>query len=102
MTVLLALLVLNAVLHAVLIARFGTASNQPFLVFAIVYAVLAVITWLAVPYALWAVLVLAVIGLVGLTVTFNKPIRDKTLDRIIWVADVAVVLWTLYLLFQAG
>lgn len=102
MTVLLALLVLNAVLHAVLIARFGTAGNQPFLVFAIVYAVLAVITWLAVPYALWAVLVLAVIGLVGLTVTFNKPIRDKTLDRIIWVADVAVVLWTLYLLFQAG
>jgi hypothetical protein len=54
-----------------------------------------------VPYALWAVLLLAVIGILGLSITFNKPVRDKTLDKIIWLLDAAVVLYTAYLLFAA-
>jgi hypothetical protein len=89
----------NAVLHGVLVARFGTKGNEPFLIFTAVYVVLAVILYLAVPYALWATLVLALIGLVGLTVTFGKAARDKTLDRVIWVLDLVVVLWAAYLIF---
>jgi len=86
-------------LHAFLISRFGTKENMPFLVFALFDAALAVAVYLMVPYALWATLILSAIGLIGLTVTFNKPQRDKMLDRIIWVVDAAVVVCAAYLLF---
>jgi hypothetical protein len=88
--------------HGIVVARFGVRNNnQPFLMFAIVYAALAIAVYLSVPYALWAVLLLAVIGILGLSITFNKPVRDKTLDKIIWLLDAAVVLYTAYLLFAA-
>jgi hypothetical protein len=50
------------------------------------------------PISVWATLILSAIGFIGLTVTFNKPQREKTLDRIIWVADAVVVLYAIYLL----
>ena len=95
------LLVLDALLHAVLIARFGTGQNAPFLVFAVIYAALAVAVFMVLPYSLWGTLVLSAVGLVGLTVTFNKPQREKGLDRVIWVVDALIVLDSLYLLFVA-
>ena len=98
MTLLALLLAVDALLHAIVIFRFGTKDNMPFLVFLIIDAMLAVLVFLAVPYSVWATLVLSAIGLVGLTVTFNKPQREKTLDRIIWVVDVGVVLCAIYLL----
>ena len=90
---------LSAILHGALVYRFGVKGNEPFAAFTVVYVLLALALFFAVPYALWATLVLAVIGLVGLTVTFNKVARDKTLDTIIWVADAAVVLGAIWLLF---
>ena len=102
MSLLLILLVTNAIVHAIVIARFGVRNNnQPFLIFAIVNAALTIAVYLSVPYALWAVLLLAVFGLLGLSITFNKPVRDKTLDKIIWLLDSTVVLYTAYLLFAA-
>lgn len=102
MSFLLALLAVNAIVHGIVIARFGMGnSNQPFFVFMLVYAALALAVYLSVPYALWAVLILATIGLIGLTVTFNKPERDKTLDKVIWLLDAATVLCSAYLLFAA-
>jgi len=102
MSLLLTLLVTNAIVHGIVVARFGIKdNNQPFLIFAIVYAALAIAVYLSVPYALWAVLLLAVIGILGLSITFNKPVRDKTLDKIIWLLDAIVVLYTAYLLFAA-
>jgi hypothetical protein len=102
MSLLLTLLVTNAIVHGIVVARFGVRNNnQPFLMFAIVYAALAIAVYLSVPYALWAVLLLAVIGILGLSITFNKPVRDKTLDKIIWLLDASVVLYTAYLLFAA-
>ena len=102
MSLLLTLLVTNAIVHGIVVARFGVRNNnQPFLMFAIVYAALAIAVYLSVPYALWAVLLLAVIGILGLSITFNKPVRDKTLDKIIWLLDAIVVLYTAYLLFAA-
>ena len=95
------LLVLDALLHVVLIVRFGTRQNVPFLIFAVIYAALAVAVFMVLPYSLWATLVLPAVGLVGLTVTFNKPQREKGLDRVIWVVDLLIVLDSLYLLFVA-
>lgn len=93
------LLALDAVLHAIVVFRFGSSQeNMPFLVFLIIDALLAVLVYLAVPYSIWATLILSAIGLIGLTVTFNKPQREKTLDRIIWVVDAIVVLCAIYLI----
>jgi len=101
MTLLAILLLLDAAVHAAVIIRFGTKdkNNVPFLVFAFVDAALAIAVFLLVPYALWATLVLTILGLIGLTVTFGKPQRDKTLDKAIWVIDVVIVVYTAYLLF---
>ena len=102
MSLLLTLLTTNAIVHGIVVARFGVRNNnQPFLLFAIVYAALAIAVYLFVPYALWMVVLLAVIGILGLSITFNKPVRDKTLDKIIWLLDATVVLYTAYLLFAA-
>jgi len=102
MSLLLVLLATNAIVHGIVVARFGVRNdNQPFVVFAVVYAALAIAVYLSVPYALWAVLLLAVIGIVGLSVTFKKPVRDKTLDKVIWVLDAATILYAGYLLFAA-
>ena len=99
MTILAWLAVLDAILHATLIGRFGVKQNEPFLVFAVVYAALAIALFLAVPYVLWATLILSVIGLVGFTLTFNKVPRDKTLERVIWGVDALTVLGSVWLLF---
>lgn len=99
MMLLAALLAVDAVLHAFLIYRFGTGQNVPFLIFAFIDAALAVAVFFVVPYAVWATFALSAFGLVGLTVTFNKPQREKTLDRVIWVVDALIVLYAIYLLF---
>jgi hypothetical protein len=102
MSLLLTLLTTNAIVHGIVVARFGVRNNnQPFLIFAIVYAALAIAVYLSLPYALWMVLLLAVIGILGLSITFDKPVRDKTLDKIIWLLDATVILYTAYLLFAA-
>lgn len=102
MSLLLTLLTTNAIVHGIVVARFGVRNNnQPFLIFAIVYAALAIAVYLSVPYTLWIILLLAVIGILGLSITFNKPVRDKTLDKIIWLLDATVILYTAYLLFAA-
>jgi hypothetical protein len=100
MPLLAALLALNAVLHALVIIKFGNEdkANLPFLVFTFVNAILAVVVFLQLPYALWATLLLSAFGFVGLTLTFNKPQHEKTIDRAIWVVDLAVVIAAAYLL----
>lgn len=72
---------------------------MPFLIFAGVDAALAIAVYLVLPYSLWATLALSAFGLVGLTVTFNKPQRDKMFDKIIWVVDAAVIVVAVSLLF---
>jgi uncharacterized membrane protein len=54
-----------------------------------------------VPYSLWGVLVFSVVGITGLTITFDKPVRDKTFDRLIWLLDAVTILLVGYLLFVA-
>jgi hypothetical protein len=100
MAILTGLLAVNAILHGAVIARFGVRGhNVPFLLGGIVYAALALAVYLSVPYVLWGALTLSIIGIGGLSVTFDKPVRDKTLDRLIWLLDAATLLFTGYLLF---
>ncbi len=101
MVVLAALLALDAVLHALLVYQYGIAdkANMPFAIFIAVNAVLAALVLFGVPYSVVVALLLSLFGLVGLTVTFNKPKReDKTLDKVIWVNDLLNVLVAAYLL----
>jgi len=99
MTLLVLLLVLDAVLHAAILFRFGVKGNEPPLAFTFIDAALAILVFFAVPYALWATLVLSVAGLIGLTLAFGRLAHEKTLERVIWVLDVIVVLTAIYLLF---
>jgi hypothetical protein len=94
------LLTVNAIVHGVVVARYGFRdNNQPFFFFALIYAALAVALYFSVPYAIWAILILSTIGFVGLNVTFKKLVRDKTPDKLIWLLDAVTILSTGYLLF---
>ena len=99
MTLLALLLAIDAALHAILVYRFGIKENMSFFVYVFIDAALAVAVLLHLPYVLWLALVLSVIGFVGLTVRFNQPQRDKTIDKGIWVADLAAIVCAIYLLF---
>lgn len=98
-----ALLALDAVLHALVVIKYGLKDKAytPFLVFLFIDAVLALIVFLHLPYALWATLLLSTVGLVGLTLTFQKPQRNKAVDTAIWLVDLVIVVWAGYLLFAA-
>lgn len=102
MTVLALLLLADAALHAAIVYRFGARENMPFAVFAVVDLVLAIAVFLAWPYALWVTLILTLIGIVGLTATFNRVPRDKSFDYMIWAIDAVIILVALYFLFLAG
>ena len=99
MTILGLLLAVNAVLHVLIVYRFGAKENVAFLVFAVIDAALAIGVFLGAPYILWLTLIPTAIGLVGQTVQLNRLKRDKTIDWAIEAADAATLLWTLYLLF---
>jgi len=98
MSLLALLLAIDAALHALLVYRFGIKENMSFFVYVFIYAALAVAVLLDLPFVLWLALVLSVIGIVGLTVRFNQPQRDKTIDKGIWVADLAAIVCAIYLL----
>lgn len=102
MTLLAVLLLVNVVLHAAIVVRFGAAANLPPLVFGVLYLVLAVLVFLAVPYSLWATLVVSVIGTIGLVLAFGSIPRDKTIERVIIVLNVVVIAYVAYLLFAAA
>ena len=99
MTILGLLLAVNAVLHVLIISRFGLKENISFLVYALIDAALAVGVFLGLPHVLWVTLILTAIGFVGQLVTLKRLTRDKTIDWAIATADAATLLCTLYLLF---
>ena len=98
-TLLAVLLAVNAILHGVIIARFGVKGNEPPLVFGLAYAALTIAVFLAVPYAVWAVLIVTLVGLVGLTVAFKSITHEKSVERIIWVLNAVVICAACVILF---
>ncbi|MFZ0549075.1 MAG: hypothetical protein WAM60_26750 [Candidatus Promineifilaceae bacterium] len=101
MSLLLVLPAINAILHGIIVARFGIRNNQPVFVFMLVYAALAIAVLLSVPNVLWAVLLLTTIGTFGLSVTFKKIPRDKRLEMMILPLNIVIILVAGYLLFVA-
>ena len=97
-SVLAALLAMNAVLHGIIVARFGVKGNEPPLVFGIAYASLAVAVFLAVPYALWATLLFSIVGVAGLTAAFSKIPHEKSLERLCWALGAIIIVFVAYLL----
>ena len=98
MAILSLLLLGNAVLHGVIIGRFGIKGNEPPAVFGFLYLGLALAVFRSVPHAPLAALVVTVVGLVGLAVNFKKLQHETTVEKIIFVVGTAVLACASYVL----
>ena len=101
MSLLVGMLGANALLHLIVVGRSGLKGNVPFLAFMFIYAMLAVGVYASVSHVLWAVLLLSVLGIVGLSLTFRSRPGDRTLEKAIWALDAATILFSAYFLFVA-
>ena len=98
MTILSLLLLVNAVLHGVIVGRFGIKGNMPPAVFGFLYATLALAVFRGWTYGAFATLVVTTVGLVGLALSFRKLQHDTTVEKIIFVVGAAVFACAAYLL----
>jgi len=96
MTLLSVLLFANAVLHGVIVGRFGLEGNEPPAVFGVVYAGLALTVVGGWAHAPIAVLVVTAVGLVGLAVNFKKLQHETTVEKIIFVVGAAILACAAY------
>lgn len=97
MTLLSLLLVADAVLHGVIIGRFGIKGNEPPAVFGLVYAGLAIAALLRWAHAPLVVLIVTAVGLLGLAVNFKKLQHETTVEKIIFAVGGAVIAAAAYL-----
>lgn len=100
MTLLTLLLLVNAVLHGIIVGRFGFKGNEPPAVFGLLYAVLAIAAFLGWPYVPLITLVVTTVGLLGLALGFRKLQHDTTVEKIIFVVGAVIIAFvaTTYLL----
>ena len=98
MTILSLLLLVNAVLHGVIIGRFGIKGNEPPAVFGVLYAALAFALFSGWTYGALATLVVTTLDLAGLALNFKKLQHDTTVEKIIFVVGVAIIACAAYLL----
>ena len=98
MTLLSLLLLVNAVLHGVIVGRFGIKGNEPPAVFGVLYAVLALAVFRGWTYGALATLVVTTVGLVGLALNFRKLQHDTAVEKIIFVVGAAILAWAAYLI----
>ena len=92
------LLLSNAVLHGVIIGRFGIKGNEPPALFGILYAGLALAVFRDWDHAVLATLVVTAVGLVGLALNFKKLQHDRTVEKIVFVVGSATIVVAAYLL----
>jgi hypothetical protein len=92
------LLLSNAVLHGVIIGRFGIKGNEPPALFGILYAGLALAVFRDWDPAVLATLVVTAVGLVGLALNFKKLQHETTVEKIIFVVGSATIVVAAYLL----
>lgn len=100
MTLLMLLLLANAVLHGIIIGRFGIKGNEPPAVFGVLYAGLSFAVFLGWAHAPLAALVVTAVGLVGLAVNFKKIEHDTTVEKIVLVVGAATVVCVASLLVR--
>ena len=94
------LLLCNAVLHGVIIGRFGIKGNEPPAVFGILYAGLALAVFRDWDYAVPATLAVTAVGLVGLALNFKKLQHDTTVEKIVFVVGSVTIATAAYLLLS--
>ena len=99
MTILSLLLLINAVLHGVIIFRFGFKGNEPPALFGIIYAALALAVFLGVTYSVPGTLIVTSVGLLGLALNFKKLQHDTIFEKIIFVIGAAIIVSSVYLIF---
>ncbi len=98
MTLLSLLLLVNAVLHGIIVGRFGIKGNEPPAMFGLLYAVLAIAVFLGWTSGALATLVVTTVGLLGLALNFRKLQREPTIEKIIFVVGAAIIAYAAYLL----
>ena len=98
MTVLGLLLLSNAVLHGVIIGRFGIKGNVPPAVFGVLYAGLALVVFRGWDRAGLAALVVTMVGLLGLALSFKTIQHDRTVERIVFGVGSATIAYAAFLL----
>ena len=98
MTLLSLLLLGNAVLHGVIVGRFGIKGNAPPAVFGILYAGLALAVFRGWAYAALAAAAVTAVGLVGLAANFRKLQHDTTVEQIIFAVGAAPLAGAAYFL----
>lgn len=98
MTLLSLLLLGNAVLHGVIVGRFGVKGNAPPAVFGALYAGLALAVFFGWARAPLAALIVTAVGLVGLALNFKKLQHDPTVEKVIFVVGAATLSCAGYLL----
>ena len=99
MTVLGLLLLGNAVLHGVIVGRFGLKGNVPPAVFGVLYAGLALLVFRGWDHAVVATLVVTAVGLLGLALGFKKLQHEPTVEKIVVGVGSATIAYAAYLLF---
>lgn len=92
------LLLVNAVLHGVIVGRFGIKGNVPPAVFGFLYVALALAIFRGWTHGALATLVVTTVGLIGLALNFRKLHHDTTVEKIIFLVGVAIVVCAGYLL----
>jgi uncharacterized membrane protein YjjP (DUF1212 family) len=98
MTLLSLILLVNAVLHGLIVGRYGVKGNEPPAVFWILYAALALVVFGGWTYALVATLTITTVGLVGLALNFKKLQHESSLEKMIFAVGAAIVVCAAYLL----
>ena len=97
-TLLTLLLLGNAVLHGVIVGRFGIKGNEPPALFGILHAGLALAGFGSWAHAPVAALVVTAVGLVGLALNFKKLQHETTIEKVIFVVGAAILVCAAYLL----
>jgi len=98
-TILGLLLLSNAVLHGVIIGRFGIKGNVPPAVFGVLYAALALVVFRGWDHAVLATLVVTAVGLLGLALSFKNIQHETTVEKIVFGVGAATIAYAAYLLF---
>jgi hypothetical protein len=102
MTLLGLLLLGNAVLHGVIVGRFGLKENAPPAAFGLLYAGLALAVFRGWVHAALAALVVTAVGVVGLALNFKKLQHDTTVEKIISVVGAATLACAAYLVLASA
>ena len=90
----------NAVLHGIIVGRFGIKGNVPPALFGLIYAALAFGVFMGWPHGALVTMVVTMVGLVGLTLNYKKLQHDTTIEKIIFLVGGIIIANAVYILIS--